>query len=90
MVIDPGKWQPGINCERELREFSGGDEAVLYPDGALSCIGICLVEYQISVVCLRFVHFNECIQSKVSIPHYLYLFFILFIYLFIYFYGDIG
>lgn len=23
MVIDPGKWQPGINCERELREFSG-------------------------------------------------------------------
>lgn len=23
MVVAPGKWEPGINCEGELREFSG-------------------------------------------------------------------
>lgn len=23
MVIAPGKWEPGVKCEGELREFSG-------------------------------------------------------------------
>lgn len=66
MVVAPGRWEPGINCERELREFSGGDGAVLYPDGSLSCTGVCTVKNH-PVVHLSFVHFIVCIDSKISI-----------------------
>lgn len=70
MVVAPGEWEPGINCEGELREFSGGDGAAGYPDGALSCIGVCPVKHH-PVVHLRCVHFIERTESKVSIPDYL-------------------
>lgn len=72
MVVALREWEPGIYCEWEFREFSGMMELFCILDGALSCIGVRPLKRH-PVVHLRCVHFIECIESEVSIPHYLYL-----------------